>query len=72
MRKDDLSLAHLSALLATEKAASGKSAQTVSWYTGVIARYADWLVAQDLEPTLAHFTLDDARAYIVALQGLRA
>jgi site-specific recombinase XerD len=72
MRKDDISLAHLSELLATEKAASGKSAETVSWYTGVIARYADWLGAQDLEPTLVHFTLDDVRSYIVALQGLQA
>jgi site-specific recombinase XerD len=72
MRKDDISLAHLSELLATEKAASGKSTETVSWYTGVIARYADWLVAQDLEPTLGAFTLEQVRAYIVALQGLRA
>jgi site-specific recombinase XerD len=72
MRKDDISLAHLSELLATEKAASGKSPETVSWYTGVIARYADWLAAQDLEPTLGSFTLEHVRAYIVALQGLRA
>jgi integrase/recombinase XerC/integrase/recombinase XerD len=58
--------------VATEKAASGKSAETVSWYTGVIARYADWLIAQDLEPTLGSFTLEHVRSYVVALQGLRA
>jgi site-specific recombinase XerD len=72
MRKEDISLAHLSELLATEKAASGKSAQTVDWYTGVIARYAEWIVAQKLEPALGSFTLEHVRAYIVALQGLRA
>ncbi len=72
MRKDDLDLAHLSQLLANEKAASGKSAQTVSWYTGVIARYADWLQTQGLTPTLAHFTLEHVPSYIVALQGTRA
>lgn len=72
MRNNDISLAHLSDLLATEKAASGKSAQTVDWCTGVIARYAEWLVAQDLAHTLGNFTLEQVRTYIVALQGLRA
>lgn len=72
MRKDDISLAHLGELLATEKVASGKSVQTVDWYTGVIARYAEWLVSQELAPTLAHFSLEHVRAYIVALQGIRA
>lgn len=72
MRKDDISLAHLTELLANEKAAGGKSGQTVTWYTGTIRRYADWLVGQSLDPTLAQFTIEHARAYIVALQRVRA
>ncbi|HEX2348889.1 MAG TPA: hypothetical protein VHI51_10700 [Ktedonobacterales bacterium] len=72
LRKDDLSLSQLSDLLATEKAASGKSAPTVTWYRGAIRRYSDWLVEQELEPTLANFTLEHVRAYIVALQQTQA
>lgn len=72
MRKDDISLAQLIELLANEKAAGGKSAQTVTWYTGAIRRYSDWLTEQELEPTLANFTLEHVRAYIVALQHAQA
>src|SRR5689334_5689018 len=36
MRKDDINLAHLTDLLVNEKAASGKSGQTVTWYTGAL------------------------------------
>jgi site-specific recombinase XerD len=72
MRKDDISLVQLTELLANEKAASGKSSQTVIWYTGAIRRYGDWLVEQELEPTLANLTLERVRAYIVALQRAQA
>ncbi len=72
MRKDDISLAQLTELLANEKAASGKSGQTVIWYTGAIRRYSDWLINQKLDPTLANFTLEQVGAYIVALQRAQA
>ena len=72
MRKDDISLAQLTELLVNEKRASGKSGQTVTWYTGALRRYGEWLVEQRLEPTLSNFTLERVRAYIVALQRAEA
>lgn len=72
MQKSQLSLARLSELLVTEKAASGQSGPTLIWYAGAIRRYTEWLERQELAPTLGHFTLDLVRGYIVDLQHQQA
>jgi site-specific recombinase XerD len=68
MQKTALQLVQLGELLARDKAASGKSAQTLAWYEGSIRRYAEWLERQELEPTLRNFTVELVRRYILELQ----
>lgn len=68
MSKSDLTLARLGELLAHEKAAANASKQTLTWYTGALRRYSEWLASQDLAPTLANFTVELVQRYILDLQ----
>lgn len=72
MSKSRLTLTQLGQLLVNDKAAGGKSGQTLTWYNGAIRRYSAWLAQQELDPTLQHFTLDLVRQYIVELQQQQA
>ena len=68
MSKSDLTLERLGELLAHEKAAANASKQTLTWYTGALRRYGEWLASQELEPTLANFTIELVRRYVLDLQ----
>jgi hypothetical protein len=56
MSKSALTLEHLGELLAHEKAAANVSEQTLTWYTGTLRRYSEWLASRNLAPMLANFT----------------
>jgi site-specific recombinase XerD len=68
MSKSDLTLQRLGELLAHEKAAANASKQTLTWYTGTLRRYSEWLASRDLAPTLAHFTAELVQRYVLDLQ----
>ena len=72
MQKGQVTLGRLGELLVNEKAASGKTGPTLTWYAGAIRRYAEWLQGQGEDATLEHFTLDLVRQYIVDLQQQQA
>lgn len=72
MSKSDLTLERLGELLAHEKAAANASKQTLIWYAGTLRRYGEWLVSQDLAPTLANFTADLVQHYVLELQQQQA
>jgi site-specific recombinase XerD len=69
MQKTELTLEELTRLIVNTKRSEGKSPQTIRWYRDGIGRYAAWLESQGLAPTLAHFTLEQVRAYTVDLQA---
>jgi site-specific recombinase XerD len=68
MSKSDLTLERLGELLAHEKAAANASKQTLTWYTGTLRRYSEWLSSRDLAPTLANFTAELVQRYVLDLQ----
>ncbi len=71
MQKTELTLDELTRLIVNTKRSEGKSPKTIIWYQDGIGRFAAWLECQGLAPTLANFTLDLVRSYMVDLQGRR-
>jgi site-specific recombinase XerD len=69
MQKTELTLEELTRLIVNTKRSEGKSPQTIAWYRDGIGLYDAWLASQEMESTLANFTLDLVRAYMVDLQG---
>ncbi len=67
MQKSDLELERLMELLEQAKLAEGKTEKTIQWYRRSMHSYTQWLTSKNLPCTLANFTLELVRAYIVDL-----
>jgi len=51
-----------------QKVMTNASRQTLTWYTGTLRRYSEWLASRDSAPTLANFTAELVQRYVLDLQ----
>jgi site-specific recombinase XerD len=68
MQKSELTFEQLLKLMTNNKLAEGKSQRLADWYGYGVNYFGRWLQEQGLEPVLQHLSLDNVRAYIIALQ----